>query len=293
MKKITIGKQTFDSSKKTLIMGILNVTPDSFSDGGQFDSVDAAVHHAKQMVKDGADIIDIGGESTRPGAIKVSFLEELKRVLPIIEQLESELPVPLSIDTYKAKVAEKAINAGVSLVNDITALQGDPLMVNVLSEYDVSICLMHMKGNPQTMQQSPQYDDLMNEIILFLKERAEFALFHDIKKDRIIVDPGIGFGKRTGRGVEDNCEILGRLKELNTLGYPLLIGASRKTFIGNVCSETNPLPPDERLEGSLAAACIAAAQGADIIRVHDVKETRRCLKLVDCVLKRQHTSGST
>lgn len=286
MKDIKIGNKTFDTSKKSVIMGILNVTPDSFSDGGLFCSVDEAVSHAKQMVNDGADIIDIGGESTRPGAPKVGFSEELKRVLPIIEQLSSELSVPLSIDTYKAEVAEKAINAGVSLVNDITALMGDHSMANVISEYDVSICLMHMKGNPRTMQQNPEYDDLMNEISSFLKERSEFALFHDIKKEHIIIDPGIGFGKRTGRGIEDNCEILSRLKELKTLGYPLLIGASRKTFIGNVCSEHSPLPPDERLEGSLAAACIAVVNGADIVRVHDVKETYRSLRIIDCALKR-------
>lgn len=287
MNSIKIGKHTFDTSKKTLIMGILNVTPDSFSDGGRFPTIDAAIHHAKQMVADGADIIDIGGESTRPGASKIDFFEEINRVLPIIEHLSGELTIPLSIDTYKSKVAEKAIDAGVSLVNDITALQGDRLMANVISDHDVSVCLMHMKGNPHTMQINPDYDDLMKEIKLFLKERAEFAIFNDIDSDRIIIDPGIGFGKRTGRGVEDNCEILGRLKELKTLGYPLLVGASRKAFIGNVCGESNPLPPEERLEGSLAAACLASAFGSDIIRVHDVKETYRCLKLVDCVMNHQ------
>ncbi len=286
MNNIQIGNSTFDTSKKTVIMGILNVTPDSFSDGDLFYSVDEAVSHAKEMVKDGADIIDIGGESTRPGALKVGFSEELKRVLPIIEQLSRELNVPLSIDTYKAEVAEKSINAGVSLVNDITSLRGDHNMANVISEYDVSICLMHMKGNPRTMQQNPEYDNLMNEISSFLKERSEFAQFHDIKKEHIIIDPGIGFGKRTGRSIEDNCEILSRLKELKILGYPLLIGASRKTFIGNICNEHAPLPPNERLEGSLAAVCIAVVNGADIVRVHDVKETYRSLKLIDCIVKR-------
>lgn len=285
MNKIKIGTHIFDTSKKTLIMGILNVTPDSFSDGGRFKTIDDAVNQAKKMVADGADIIDIGGESTRPGALKVDFLEEIKRVLPIIEQLASELTTPLSIDTYKSQVAEKAISAGVSLVNDITALQGDQLMANVLSNHDVSLCLMHMKGNPRTMQLNPEYDDIIKEILSFLKERAEFAIFNEIEKENIIVDPGIGFGKRTGRGIEDNCEILGGLNELKTLGYPILVGASRKTFIGNVCANTAPLPPSNRLEGSLAAACIASTFGADIIRVHDVKETYRCLKLVDCVMK--------
>jgi dihydropteroate synthase len=282
---IRIGEKTFDTSRRTIIMGILNVTPDSFSDGSRFLEIDEAVNHAKQMVIDGADIIDIGGESTRPGASKVSYSEELTRVLPIIEQLSSNISAPLSIDTYKAEVAEQAIKAGVSLVNDVTALMGDNRMANMLSEHDVSICLMHMKGNPRTMQQNPIYDDIISEISSFLKQRADFALFHDIKKDHIIVDPGIGFGKRTGRGVEDNCEILNRLKELRILGYPLCIGASRKAFIGHVCSEHQLLPPDQRLEGSLAAACLAVANGADIVRVHDVKETCRCLRLADYVLK--------
>lgn len=282
---IKIGTHRFDTSKKTLIMGILNVTPDSFSDGGRFLTIDDAVTHAKKMVADGADIIDIGGESTRPGALKIGFSEEIKRVLPIIQQLADELTVPLSIDTYKSQVAEKAIAAGASLVNDITAFQGDRLMANVISDHDVSVCLMHMKGNPQTMQMNPKYDDIIKEITSFLKERAEFARFNDIPKDRIIVDPGIGFGKRTGRGVEDNCEILNHLKDLKTLGYPLLVGASRKTFLGNVCADNDPLPPQDRLEGSLAATCLASAFGADIVRVHDVKETCRCLKVVDCVTK--------
>lgn len=285
MSMIKIGRHRFDTSKKTLIMGILNVTPDSFSDGGKFQTIDDAIDHAKQMVADGANIIDIGGESTRPGALKVGFSEEIKRVLPIIEKLANELTVPLSIDTYKSPVAEKAIAAGVSLVNDITALQGDRRMANVISDHDVSVCLMHMKGNPQTMQIKPDYNDIIKEITSFLKERAEFAIFNDIKKDHIIVDPGIGFGKRTGRGVEDNCKIINRLNDLKTLGYPLLVGASRKTFLGNVCADTKPLPPDDRLEGSLAAACLASVFGADIVRVHDVKETYRCLRLVDCVMK--------
>ncbi len=179
---IRIGDKTFDTSQRTIIMGILNVTPDSFSDGSRFLEVDEAVNHAKQMVIDGADIIDIGGESTRPSSSKVSYSEELIRVLPVIEQLSCDLSAPLSIDTYKVEVAEQAIKAGVSLVNDVTALMGDNRMANMLSEYDVSICLMHMKGNPQTMQQNPAYDDIISEISSFLKQRADFAHFHDIKK---------------------------------------------------------------------------------------------------------------
>lgn len=281
---LKIGKHALDPSQKTLVMGILNITPDSFSDGGKFDAVDRAINHAKQMVADGADIIDIGGESTRPGAQAVNADDELKRVLPVIKQLSDAVDVPLSIDTYKAQVAEKAIEAGVSLVNDITALQGDRRMVNVIADHQVHVCLMHMKGNPRTMQLNPDYAHLIHEIGLFLKERADYALFHDISKDHILFDPGIGFGKRTGRGVEDNCEILHQLSELKKEGYPLLVGASRKTFIGNVSGGKETLSPYDRLEGSIAAACVAAYNGADMIRVHDVKETRRALDVVDCIL---------
>ena len=287
MSLLKVGKKVFDLDKQTVVMGILNVTPDSFSDGEKFFSVDKAVKHAVDMQKNGADIIDIGGESTRPGATNVSLDEEMKRVIPVIEQLVGKLRIPVSIDTYKSKVARKALDLGVTLVNDVTALQGDKLLAGVVSDYDVSVCLMHMKGKPRNMQINPEYDDIISEIIAFLKERAEYAMFCDIKKDKIIVDPGIGFGKRTGRGVEDNCEILNHLSELKSLGYPLLIGASRKTFIGNVCgSKKEMLPVSERLEGSLAAACVAVMNGADIVRVHDVKETRRCIDLVNCTIKK-------
>ena len=284
MTLLKIGNHMLDSSKKTLIMGILNVTPDSFSDGGQFNSIDAAVDHAKQLVKDGADIIDVGGESTRPGAKSVTAKDELQRVLPVIEKLNESIDVPLSIDTYKSRVAEKAIDAGALLVNDITALQGDARLVNVIADYDVHVCLMHMKGNPRTMQLNPEYNDLIHEIRLFLKERADYAQFHDIKKDHILFDPGIGFGKRTGRGIEDNCDILHHLFELKKEGYPVLIGASRKTFIGNISGGKEVLSVEERLEGSLAASCIAAYNGADMVRVHDVAETRKAVDVIDCIL---------
>ena len=278
--------KTFELGKKTIIMGILNVTPDSFSDGGEFDSVDKAVKFAKQMVADGADIIDIGGESSRPGAVSVSLKEEMNRVIPVIEEIAGKINVPISIDTYKSEIARKALDLGVDMVNDVTALQGDKKLANVVAEYDVPICLMHMKGNPRNMQKNLDYDDIVLEIKSFLKERAEYAMFNDIKKENIIVDPGIGFGKRTGRGVEDNCIILNRLSELKSLGYPILVGPSRKTFIGNICGGKKPLPIKDRLEGSLAAACIAVFNGADIIRVHDVEETRRCIDLVDCIVRK-------
>ena len=285
MRLLKIGKKVFDLDERTLIMGILNVTPDSFSDGGRFYSVDRAVEHAVQMVRDGADIIDIGGESTRPGSLSVSVDEEINRVAPVLEELVDKVGAPISIDTYKSEVARMALDLGISMINDVTALQGDKKMVNVVAEHDVPVCLMHMKGNPRDMQLDPRYDNVVEEIKGFLRERAEYALFNDVKKENIIVDPGLGFGKRTGRGVEDNITILRNLSEFKELGYPVLVGASRKTFIGNVCGKDAQLPVSDRLEGSLAAAVVAVINGADIVRVHDVKETRRCVDLVDCVIK--------
>ena len=285
MRTFKISDKVFDLDKKTLIMGILNVTPDSFSDGGKFSSVDDAVNYAIQMQNEGADIIDIGGESTRPGASPLSVSEELNRVVPVIEKLIKKIDVPLSIDTYKSDVAIRSLDLGVGMVNDITALKSDKKLVNIIASYKVPICLMHMKGNPRDMQKNPVYDDIIFEIINFLKERAEYAMFNDVKKENIIIDPGLGFGKRTGKGVEDNCIILKRLSELKILKYPILIGASRKTFIGNICGGEKPLLVDERLEGSLAAAVVAIQNGADIIRVHDVRETKRCIDLIDRIIR--------
>ncbi|MCJ7572110.1 MAG: dihydropteroate synthase [Candidatus Thermoplasmatota archaeon] len=285
MRTLKISDKVFNLDKKTFIMGVLNVTPDSFSDGNRFSSVDDAVNYAIQMQKEGADIIDIGGESTRPGALSLSISEELNRVIPVIEKLIKKIDVPISIDTYKSDVAKKSLDLGVGMVNDITALKGDKKLVNIVASYKVPVCLMHMKGNPRDMQKNPVYDDIIIEITSFLKERAEYAMFNDVKKEDIVIDPGLGFGKRTGRGKEDNCEILKRLPEIKILKYPILIGASRKTFIGNICGGEKPLPVEDRLAGSLAAAIVAVLNGADIIRVHDVKETKRCIDLVDCIIR--------
>jgi dihydropteroate synthase len=285
MNVLKIGCKKFELGKRTIIMGVLNVTPDSFSDGGEHFSVDDAVKHAFSMEKNGADIIDIGGESTRPGATSVSVKEEMDRIILVIEQIIGEINVPISIDTYKSEIAKNALDLGVDMINDISALRVDKNLAGIVAEYEVPICLMHMKGNPKSMQINPVYDDVVKEIYDFLKERAEFALFCNIKKENIIVDPGIGFGKRTGGEIEDNCEILRRLYELKDLGFPIMIGASRKKFIVNVCGDDDPLPVSDRLEGSLAAACLAVANGADIVRVHDVKETRRCVDLVDCIIR--------
>jgi len=286
MSVLKIGNKDFEIGKQTIIMGILNVTPDSFSDGGKFYSTDVAVKHAIQMEKEGADIIDIGGESTRPGSKAISLDEEMNRVIPVVEELVKKIKIPISIDTYKSKIAKKALDLGANMINDISALRGDKNLASIVADYDVPICLMHMKGEPRNMQINPVYDDVVRETHDFLKERSEYAISNGIKKENIIVDPGIGFGKRTGKGIEDNCEILRRLSELKDLGFPIMVGASRKTFIGNICGGDKPLPVTDRLEGSLATACIAIFNGADIVRVHDVKETRRCVDIVDHILDR-------
>ena len=285
MNVLKIGDKTFELGKRTIVMGILNVTPDSFADGGEYFSLEDAVEHAISMEKEGADIIDIGGESTRPGAKPVSLQEEMNRVIPVIEQLVDKISVPISIDTYKSEIARKALDLGVVMVNDVSALRGNKKLADVVVEYDVPICLMHMKGKPRNMQINPVYNDVVREIHDFLEERTDYALSCGIKKENIIIDPGIGFGKRTGKGIEDNCEILRCLSELKDLGFPIMVGASRKTFIGNVCGGGKQLPVSDRLEGSLAATCLAVVNGADIVRVHDVSEARRCIDLVDCVVR--------
>jgi dihydropteroate synthase len=282
---LKIGDKKFDLDKQTLLMGILNVTPDSFSDGGKFFSLEKAVSRAIEIERNGADIIDIGGESTRPGALPITAEEELRRITPVLEKLVRKISIPISVDTYKYEVAKRALELGADMINDISALRKDERMAELISDYNVPICLMHMKGTPREMQKNPFYKDVVAEIKEFLEKRIDYAVSKGIKKENIIVDPGIGFGKRTGEGIEDNCEILLRLKELKILGQPILIGVSRKTFIGNVCGEDKQLPVDQRLEGSLAAMCIAVMNGADIVRMHDVLESKRCLRLIDRVLK--------
>ena len=285
MKKIKIGDNLYDLGKKTLIMGILNVTPDSFYDGGRHDTIDNAIKHAIQMEKDGADIIDVGGESTKPGSVSVPLSVELARVIPVVEELVDKIKIPISVDTYKSEIAKKSLEIGAVMINDITALRMDKQLATVVAEHDVPVVLMHMKGTPNNMQFNPEYEDVMYEIKNFLKIQASYAISCGVKTENIIVDPGIGFGKRTGKGIEDNCEIIKRLGELKELEFPILVGASRKTFIGNTSSEKKSLPLSERLEGSLAAAVAAAINGANIIRVHDVKETRKCLNVVDCIIR--------
>lgn len=258
--------------KRTLIMGILNMTPDSFSDGGKFFDIDKAVRHAVEMVEQGADIIDIGGESTRPSHIAVTQEEELDRVMPILQRLVKEIDVPISIDTYKAEVARQSLVEGAHMINDVWGLRADYGMAKVVAAYpDVPLVLMHnQKGN--------QYESMMDDVLGFLKESAEMALAAGVAKENIILDPGIGFGKDT----DQNLEVMHRLWEFNTLGYPVLLGTSRKSMIGN----TLELPVTERVEGTAATVAFGISQGIDIIRVHDIKEMVRVVKMSDAMIRR-------
>ncbi len=258
-----VGDQIFQRAARPYLMGIINVTPDSFSDGGRFIDVDDAVEYGLKMADEGADFIDVGGESSRPGAEGVPLEEEIKRVIPIIEDLSGKVDIPISIDTVKAKVAEKALEAGAQIINDITAMRHDEDMAKVVASAGATVILMHMKGEPRSMQDDPHYDDMMGEISHFLKERVEVAVAAGVSRDRILIDPGIGFGKR----LEDNLEILGRLREFTNIA-PVLIGPSRKSFIGKILD----VPVDKRIFGTAASVAVATMNGADVIRVHDVKE---------------------
>lgn len=278
MRKFLLLKdKRLDFSKKVAVMGVLNLTPDSFFNGGRFNREDAALNRVEEMVEEGADIIDVGGESTRPGAKKVTLEEEINRVIPVLRKLRKRFKIPLSIDTYKAKVAKEALEVGADMVNDISGLRFDSRMKQIISKYDVPVVIMHIKGTPQNMQNNPEYRDLMNEIISYLKESIKIAEEEGIDPQKIIIDPGIGFGKTT----EHNLEIIKRIPELKSLDKPILIGVSRKSFIGNVLG----LPPSERLEGSLAATSIAVFQGVNIVRTHDVKATRRVVDLVKAIME--------
>ena len=262
-------------------MGVLNVTPDSFSDGGRFLGADLAVEHAREMARAGADVIDVGGESTRPGAAPVSVEEEMLRVLPVIELLRD---LVVSVDTTKATVAEQALAAGARIVNDISALRFDSRMVEVVRDAGAGVVLMHMQGTPQTMQQRPRYEDVVVDVRTFLAERIEFGELHGLKKSQIAVDPGIGFGKT----VAHNLQLLARLSEFGSLGCALLIGPSRKSFIGRVLGR-DPDPgrageTAERLWGTAATVAWAVAQGARVVRVHDVVEMADVVRMVEAVM---------
>jgi len=270
-KFLNLGSKSFRLGERTLVMGILNVTPDSFSDGGQFFNLDQALEHARNMVKEGIDILDIGGESTRPQADPISEEEEFRRVLPLLEKLTGELDLPISIDTYKASVAEKALEMGVDMVNDVWGFKADPEMAEVAARYQVPVCIMHNR-------KVAQYDDLMTEITSELRESIDLALKAGVKEENIILDPGIGFGKT----LEHNLEAMHHLEELVALGYPLLLGTSRKSMIGKVLD----LPAEERLEGTASTIAYGITRGADIVRVHDIKYMKRVVDMTDAMVRR-------
>jgi dihydropteroate synthase len=261
--------------RSPLIMGVVNVTPDSFSDGGEFLDPRRAIEHAAQLVREGADVLDVGGESTRPGAGGVDAEEESRRVLPVLDGLVG-VGVPISIDTSKAEVAAAALDAGAGWVNDVTALRGDPDLASLCAERRCEVVLMHMLGTPRTMQEDPRYDDVVEDVRAFLGSRIEAAISAGVEEQRIWIDPGIGFGKT----VEHNLDLLRRLGELRELGRPILVGTSRKSFIGKITGRG----VDGRLGGTIASNVLAVANGADGVRVHDVAEIRDALRTVESVL---------
>ena len=272
------GRHALPLGEKTYVMGIVNVTPDSFSGDGLGGSVEAAVRQSERMVADGADMLDVGGESTRPGAEAVPLEEELRRVIPVVAALAERFPVPVSVDTCKSAVAREALRAGATIVNDISGLRYDPEIAPIAAEAGAVVVVMHIQGTPRTMQQNPHYDDLMTEICDYLQHSTQMAEAAGIPRDQVVLDPGFGFGKT----VEHNLELLRRLRELTSYGQPILMGTSRKSTIGKVLGN---LPPEERLEGTAATVAIAIQNGADIVRVHDVKEMARVAKMTDAITR--------
>ena len=268
-----IRSHYLDTGSRTLIMGILNLTPDSFYDGGYYRDLSAAAEQAERLAEEGADILDIGGESSRPGAQPVAGEEELARVVPLIRKLAKRIKIPLSIDTYKSTVAERALGEGAAIINDISALRADSQMVKVARRYQEGLVLMHMQGEPRNMQKSPAYREVVGDITDFFRERLQFLSKQDINPLQVVLDPGIGFGKT----VEHNLELIRRLHEFMVFERPLLVGISRKSFIGQILD----LSPAERLEGSLASEVVAVMKGANILRVHDVKATVRACRMAD------------
>ena len=281
---LTIALQIRDShfqwGNRTYIMGILNRTPDSFSDGGQFISLDNALHQAENMIAAGADLLDIGGQSTRPGAVTISLTEELERTIPLIQQIRSHSPIPISIDTTRSEVAKAVIAAGADLVNDVSGGTFDTEMLATIAQLQVPVILMHLRGTPATMQQLTHYQDLIGEIISFFQQQIQTALSLGIAPHRIILDPGIGFAKTA----EQSIELLQQLGQFRELGFPLLVGPSRKSFIGHILQQPDP---QTRIWGTAAACCAAIAGGADILRVHDVTEMAQVCRMADAIWRKQ------
>lgn len=269
--KTKAREYSFDFGSKTYIMGILNVTPDSFSDGGKFFNGDLAIKHGREMVEAGADIIDIGAESTRPGATEVLATEEIERLTPVVKKILSEIKVPLSVDTYKAEVADKMLELGVHMINDVWGFQKDPNMAKVVSKHNVPVVIMHNQIGTEYKE------DIVKSICRFLSKSIDIGLEAGIKRENIILDPGIGFGKTP----EQNMEVMSRLGELNDLGYPILLGTSRKSMIGKILD----LPSEQRIEGTVATTAMGIVQGADIVRVHDIKENYRVAKVTDAIVR--------
>lgn len=265
-----IGKKTFDTRHRTYIMGILNVTPDSFSDGGRFQNLDAALRHGEQMVRDGADILDVGGESTRPGHAQITSEEEISRVVPVIRRLKEHFDVPISVDTYKSTVAQAALEAGADLINDIWGLKYDEKMAGVIAKAGAPCCLMHNR-------KKAEYTDFISEVMDDLKVSVKLAKAAGIPEEQIILDPGIGFGKT----YEMNLEMLKNLKALQSLGYPILLGTSRKSVIGL----TLDLPEDQREEGTLVTTVMGILSGCSFVRVHDVEKNRRAIQMTEAILR--------
>lgn len=266
-----IGNRVFDAEHRTYIMGILNVTPDSFSDGGKFNQMDAALYHAEEMIRDGADIVDVGGESTRPGHTVISDDEEISRVVPVIEAIKSRFDIPVSIDTYKGKVTEAALKAGADLVNDIWGFKFDHTVAELTAQYGAACCLMHNRSEPT-------YQDYLNDVVADLKECVRIAKDVGISDDKIILDPGVGFGKT----YQMNLEIINHVDVLHSLGFPILLGTSRKSVIG----QTLNLPTDQRVEGTLATTVVGVLKGCAFVRVHDIKENKRVIQMTEAIMGR-------
>ena len=266
-----IGNRVFDAEHRTYIMGILNVTPDSFSDGGKFNQIDAALYHVEEMIRDGADIVDVGGESTRPGHTVISDDEEISRVAPVIEAIKSRFDIPVSIDTYKGKVTEAALKAGADLVNDIWGFKFDHKVAELTAQYGAACCLMHNRSEPT-------YQDYLNDVVADLKECVRIAKDVGISDDKIILDPGVGFGKT----YQMNLEIINHVDVLHSLGFPILLGTSRKSVIG----QTLNLPTDQRVEGTLATTVVGVLKGCAFVRVHDIKENKRVIQMTEAIMGR-------
>jgi dihydropteroate synthase len=282
---LQVNGQDFTLGQQTWIMGVLNVTPDSFSDGNLYFDRDKAVKHGLDLVKEGADILDVGGESSRPGSDPIPVEEELHRILPVISELRENSDIILSVDTTKAEVAHRALDAGANIINDISSLQFDAEMLPLAAEREAPVILMHMKGNPKTMQENPFYENLLADVNSFFQERIDMAVSSGIKREKIILDPGIGFGKK----FSDNLNLIRNLRIFEELGRPLLVGLSRKSFIGKIVGQ----PTQDRLEGSLSAAVLSVSHGAHLIRVHDVAATKKAILVADAILNEKEWNNTS